>query len=338
MNPQEALTYDDVLLAPQYSDIRSRAEVDLSVELHKGIALKVPIVSAPMDTVSGEALCLRLGELGGLGILHRYNSILEQSKMVSSISSKGFYVGAAIGVTGSYFDRACAAVLNGASLLCVDVAHGHHILVREALEKLRENFPDTHLMAGNIATLDAFNDLADWGADSLRCSVGAGSCCTTRIQTGHGLPGLHTVFDCARSDRDTQVVADGGIRNSGDITKALAAGSDFVMVGSLFAGTAESPGEVLSTQEGTLKTFRGMASKESQKDWRGVVGSLEGVSSTVPYKGTLGQVLEELTRGIRSGLSYSGARTVVEFAAKARFYKQTAAGRIEGSPHVNLIG
>lgn len=336
MNPQEALTYDDVLLVPQYSDIRSRSEIDLSVELRKGIKLDIPIVSAPMDTVSGEDLCLELAELGGLGVLHRYNSIQEQSKIVSQVASKGYQIGAAVGVTGDFLNRASAAVLNGACLLCVDVAHGHHILVREAMETLREKFPNIHLMAGNIATLQAFDDLADWGADSLRCSVGAGSCCTTRIQTGHGLPGLHTVSDCATSDRDTQLIADGGIRTSGDIVKALGAGADFVMVGSLFSGTDEAPGEFFTTPDGAFKVFRGMASEESQKDWRGTVGSLEGVSSSVPCKGPLSSIVSSLDKGIRSGLSYSGARNITEFRAKAKFVKQTSAGKVEGSPHINL--
>ena len=207
-----------------------------------------------------------------------------------------------------------------ARVLCIDVAHGHHKLVERAIKSIKEMLNDSvHIIAGNVATLEGFNALADWGADSVRCNIGGGSICSTRIQTGHGVPGLHTIFECAQSDRDAKIIADGGIRSSGDIVKALAAGADFVMLGSMLAGTDESPGETLIGVLNTkTKVYRGMASKEAQFDWRGKCSSNEGISATIPYKGPVTNVLEDLSNGIKSGLSYSGVRTITELQAKAQ--------------------
>jgi IMP dehydrogenase len=224
----------------------------------------------------------------------------------------------------------------GVGFLCVDVAHGHHILVKNALQSLRDEFGDgVHIMAGNVATLEGVNDLADWGADSVRCNIGGGSICSTRIQTGHGLPGLQTIFECAQTDRDVKIIADGGIRNSGDIVKALAAGADAVMIGSLLSGTEETPGETFNDPDGLRwKSYRGMASKEAQIEWRGKYSSFEGVATRVPYRGSAKLILEDLKRGIRSGLSYSGARTITELQAKAQFVRQTASGLSESRTHI----
>ena len=217
----------------------------------------------------------------------------------------------------------------------MDVAHGHHTLVRNALETLRDVFGDkVHLMAGNVATLEAFNDLADWGADSIRVGIGGGSICSTRIQTGHGMPTFQSILDCARSDRNAKLIADGGIKNGGDIVKALAAGADFVMLGSMLAGTDETPGEIFMSKNKRYKVYRGMASHAAQVDWKGSTNSLEGISTTIPYKGTVNDVFTELAQGIRSGLSYSGVNNLLELQAKARFIKQTSAGQFESSTHI----
>ena len=236
---QKGLTYDDVLLVPQYSDIESRSEVSLATDFGRGVELGLPIIASPMDTVSEADMAGTLGELGGISIVHRYNSIEEQSAMIASLGDNTL-VGAAVGVSGDFADRAVSAVAAGAKVICIDVAHGHHILMKKAIKKIREVLPNIHIMAGNVATLEGFNDLADWGADSIRCNIGGGSICTTRIQTGHGVPGLETIFQCSKSDRNAKIIADGGIKNSGDIVKALAAGADAVMLGSLLAGTSES--------------------------------------------------------------------------------------------------
>ena len=232
---EEALTYQDVLLVPQYSDIGSRKEVDIGNRLSEDVKLSLPLISSPMDTVSEEEMAQAMSENGGVSVVHRYNTIEEQAGIVGKVSSDNL-VGAAIGATGDFVERAGELVLRGVDFLCIDVAHGHHLHVKNAIETLRsKSWGGVHIMAGNVATLEGFNALASWGADSIRCNIGGGSICTTRVQTGHGVPGLHTIFDCARSEHagDVKVIADGGIRNAGDVVKALAAGADFVMAGSL---------------------------------------------------------------------------------------------------------
>jgi IMP dehydrogenase len=338
MKVKEALAYDDVLLVPQYSDIASRRDVYIGSRLEGSgplTSFKLPIIASPMDTISEEEMGIVMWQEGGLSVIHRYNSIKEQCAIIDQVLFAGANAAAAIGTSGDYLDRAMALYDAGVRILCVDVAHGHHVLMRHALEKLRNVFSDTvHIMAGNIATLEGYNDLVDWGADSVRCNIGGGSICSTRIQTGHGVPGLQTIIDCARSDRNAPIVADGGIRNSGDIVKALAAGADFVMLGSLLSGTDETPGDVITTRKGKFKSYRGMASKDAQIAWRGKTASLEGVATTVPCKGPAEDILEELERGIRSGLSYTGARSIRALQAKATFIRQTRSGQIESATHI----
>jgi IMP dehydrogenase len=331
----KAYSYDDVLLVPQYSVIRSRAEIDISTDLSNGVILQLPILASPMDTISEGAMAEALGQAGASAIVHRYNTIEEQTAEINRAISPCI-VGAAIGVSGDYIERASTLVDAGASFLCVDIAHGHHIMMKEALWELRLMFGDDyHIMAGNVATLEGINDLADWGANSVRCNIGGGSICSTRIQTGHGYPGLQTIIECAKTDRDIKIIADGGIKNSGDIVKALAAGADAVMVGSLLAGTTETPGEIYMNMEGTgWKTYRGMASKEAQIDWKGTYSSFEGVVSRVPHRGPVLAILEDLERGIRSGFSYTGARDLCMLRSKAKFVSQTTSGLSESHAHI----
>ena len=334
----ETLSYDDVLLVPQYSDIRSRSECDTSVTLGPGVNLKIPIISSCMDTVTEETMAAEIGWLGGLGVIHRYNTPQSQAEMLHRavlLADHSAPIAAAIGVTDDYMERAELLVTAGASALCIDVAHGHHVLVKEVLSNLRSVLGDDFcIIAGNVATLEGINDLADWGANTVRCNIGGGSICSTRIQTGHGVPGLHTIFDCAKTDRDVTIIADGGIRNSGDAVKALAAGADCVMLGSMLAGTAESPGEYAFFNGEKRKTYRGMASPEAQFDWRGRASSLEGISTTVPYKGPAKDIINMLMQGIRSGFSYSGSRSLKELHAKAKFVRQTGAGVRESDTHI----
>jgi len=338
---KKGMTYDDVLLVPQYSDIRSRDEVSIGSALpgpYARVNFRLPIIASPMDTVSEVDMGVAMWREGGLAVVHRYNTIEQQADLLDSvIVLHNANAAAAIGASGDYLERASALFEAGVRILCIDVAHGHHILMKEALHNLRANLGDSvHLMAGNIATLEAYNDLVDWGADSVRCNIGGGSICSTRIQTGHGVPGLQTIFDCAKSDRNAPIIADGGIRNSGDIVKALAAGADFVMLGSLLAGTDETPGNVINTRRGTVKAYRGMASKDAQIAWRGRAASLEGIATTVPCKGPVGDILAGLERGIRSGFSYSGARTLRELQSRARFIEQTGSGQGESATHINI--
>ena len=346
---KDALSYDDVLLKPQYSDIRSRAEVDMSavlmpahMEAYNRIDVSLPIISAPMDTITEAPMAAAMADAGGAAVIHRYNSIEAQSKMLRTATSiarsPSAAIGGAIGIYGDYIDRATALYDAGAAFICIDVAHGHHVLMKEALAELRDIFGSgMHIMAGNVATLQGVNALSDWGADSVRCNIGGGSICSTRVQTGHGIPGLQTIMDCAQTDRPVKIIADGGIKNAGDIVKALAAGADIVMCGSLLAGTDETPGKILEDAKGMRwKTYRGMASKEAQVEWRGRYASHEGVSSRVPYRGSVRAILSDLERGIRSGFSYSGARNIQELQSKAVFVKQTSSGLQESDTHITI--
>jgi IMP dehydrogenase len=336
---KEGLTYDDVLLKPQYSDIRSRSEIKIGNTLEgppAPLMLNLPIIASPMDTVSESQMGRALWALGALAVIHRYNTIERQAALVDEvIVGANANVAAAIGASGDYLDRATALYDAGVRILCIDVAHGHHVHVKNALRELRQVFEDTvHIMAGNVATKEGYNDLVDWGANSIRCNIGGGSICSTRIQTGHGVPGLQTILDCAKSGRQVPIIADGGIRSAGDIVKALAAGADFVMLGSLLAGTDEAPGDVITTRKGKFKSYRGMASKDAQIEWRGKTTSLEGIATTVPCKGPVEGVLHELERGIRSGLSYTGARNLKQLRKKAEFIKQTSSSRAESGTHI----
>jgi IMP dehydrogenase len=336
MKFKEAVTYDDMLLVPQYSDIKSRSEVNIGSTL-KGVEYQLPIMSSPMDTVSESEMLVAMDKAGGLGVLHRYNTIDEQLRLANEAFARGVSdFAVAVGVTGDYLERAQALVDTGVETLCLDVAHGHHILMKDALTTLRKKFGNKiTIIAGNVCTLEGVNDLADWGADAVRANIGGGSICSTRIVTGHGLPGLQTIFDCARTDRDVKIIADGGIKTSGDIVKALAAGADFVMCGSLLAGTEESPGLVITMPDGTrMKEYRGMASKDAQMSWRNRSSTPEGVASYIPYKGSVVDILRDLEGGIRSGLSYTGSRNLAELQNKAQWSRQTSAGTVESGTHI----
>jgi IMP dehydrogenase len=338
MKFKEAVTYDDMLIVPQYSDITSRQEVDISSNLgHRELSL--PVIASPMDTVSESSMATAMDKAGGLAVLHRYNTITQQQQMAQEVVQQADWsgqVGAAIGVTGDYLERAEALIGTGVDILCVDVAHGHHLLMKKALETLRNEYGNhIYIMAGNVCSLEGINDVADWGANAVRCNIGGGSICSTRLVTGHGLPGLQTIFDCARTDRDVKIIADGGIKTSGDIVKALAAGADFVMCGSLLAGTTESPGQVVSLSDGSrVKEYRGMASKDAQMDWRHKSSTPEGVASYIPYKGSVLDILQNLEGGIKSGFSYSGARNLTELQHKVEWARQTSAGTQESETHI----
>ena len=340
----KGLSFDDILLTPQYSTIKSRKEIDIGnvIKYSNGFyKTTLPIISAPMDTVTEVEMSTAMSKAGGLSIIHRYNTIKEQSRLVYDSSKHNSFTGAAIGVSGDYYERAQELVRNGAMMLCVDVAHGHHILVKDALTKLKQDFGFVHLMAGNVATMNAFSDLSDWGADSIRVGVGGGSICSTRIQTGHGVPTLQSVMDIRKNWRNGSrplLIADGGFKTSGDIVKALALGADFVMLGSMLAGTMEAPGKIIERPFGSAmrkyKTYRGMASKEAQFDWKGSHSSNEGVSTTIPYKGLVSDVLEDIRNGIRSGFSYSGSRNLRELREKVVYIEQSSASMKESSTHI----
>ena len=335
MKFQNTLCFDDVLLKPRYSSIASRREISLKTLLGE-VEFSLPVISSPMDTVTERAMATKMAALGGLGLIHRYNSPEEQAALVEACVNDGATnVGFAVGVGEDAVSRAVKCVNAGGNVVCIDVAHGHHNLVRHTIGILRNTFGTSiHIMAGNVATPEGHQALSDWGADSVRIGIGGGSICSTRIQTGHGMPTFQSVLDCAQRGGSASIIADGGIRNPGDVVKALAAGADAVMVGSLLAGTHESPGEFMYRNGEKMKIYRGMASKDAQIDWRGHYSSDEGVSSYVPCKGPAEKILDNISRGVRSGLSYSGCRSILELQTHSEFITQTSLGNVESGTHI----
>lgn len=339
MSFEEVLSYDDILLEPQYSDISTRKNVNISSNMGNGLILNIPIIASPMDTISETAMGSAMSKLGGAAIIHRYNSIEEQVELMSNVIG---IKAAAIGATGDFKERAQELCKNDARLLCVDIAHGHHVIMKNAVEDLAKIIPDdVHLMVGNVATAQGYLFIDSlYRVNSVRVGVGSGSICSTRIRTGHGLPMVTTIMEAARARKaisaqdSPKIIADGGIRNSGDIVKALALGADAVMVGSLIAGTTETPGRVEGSPNARFKSYRGMASSEAQSDWRGYVSVEEGVSTTVPYRGDVAGIVNDVRDGILSGLSYSGARNIEGLREKVRIFKQSHAAQVESSTHI----
>jgi IMP dehydrogenase len=262
-------------------------------------------------------------------------------------------VGAGLGVTGDYLERAAELVKAKVDVLVVDTAHGHSARVMEAVRKVKQNFPDVDLIAGNVATFEGAADLIQLGVDGVKVGIGPGSICTTRVVTGAGVPQITAVAECARAARDsgTPIIADGGVKYSGDISKAIAAGASSVMIGSLFAGVEESPGETILYQGRTFKSYRGMGSiaamavgsgdryAQEATVARGEVAKLvpEGIEGRVPYKGLLSDLVAQLVGGLRSGMGYCGCRTIEELQRNGRFIRITASGLRESHVHDVII-
>lgn len=472
MEFKEGLTFDDVLLVPKFSDITSRTQTNLETKLSKNISLNIPLISANMDTVTESSMALAMAQQGGLGIIHRFLTIEEETNQIlkvkrsgsvmienpyfigpektvndaiSYMGEKGVHgllvmdsesklvgiltrrdvvfesesnqlvkdimtkdvitaklginldeakqilhkhrieklpltddsglvkglitskditnienfpqaskdkkgrplVGAAVGVKGDFMDRTESLLEAGADVIVVDIAHGHSENAVNTVRHIKKAFPNSELIAGNVATASGAEDLIKAGVDAVKVGVGSGSICITRIVTGSGVPQLTAVLDCAKVGKkhDVPIISDGGIRTSGDITKALAAGSSSVMVGSILGGTDESPGSFMTRNGKRFKIYRGMASfyaslgrksKENGKisfedDLNDYVA--EGVEAMVPYKGSVTDILKQLTGGIRSGLSYCGANTIKQMQENAEFIKMSHAGYTESQPH-----
>ncbi|MEY4616970.1 MAG: hypothetical protein RJB66_1930 [Pseudomonadota bacterium] len=334
-NRSRGLTFDDVLLVPSRSDVRSRREPSLKSKLTKNIEIETPIVSANMDTVTEVSMALAMAELGGVGILHRFMSIDEQVVMVRELREKNLKViAASIGVSDDFKERATLLVKNGCNLLTLDIAHGHSVQMIETLKWVKDQFPSVDVIAGNMATAEAAEDLIDAGADAIKVGIGPGSMCTTRIITGCGIPQLTAIALCAEvaRERGVPLIADGGIRTSGDMVKAFAAGANTVMLGSMLSGTIETPGDIKNGK----KQYRGMASKAAQVSWRGGVPegmAPEGEATQVTVKGHVKDVILEISGGIRSGMSYLNATTLDEISQKARFIEMNSSGANESRAH-----
>ncbi len=342
------LTYDDVNIVPKYSELESRDKVKLNTRFTKNTEITIPIVSSPMDTVTGVDMAKEMMWMGGTGFVHRFMSIDEQVEIIkelkkirdTNIEIVNSPICAAVGVTEDYLERAKELVFNGCNVILIDVAHGHHKLVKKAVEEFRNEFGrNVEIIGGCIATKEATKDLCEWGVDGLRVGVGNGSLCETRIRTGVGLPSVTALLDvCSTADDyNVPVIADGGIRNVGDVCKGLGCGADTIMVGSLLSGTKESPGSIEKRgqwpNEQLFKKYRGSASLDSKSD-RGEEKNVEGNHKVIPYKGKVKRIIGDIEDGIRSSCSYVGASNLEEYRSLVEFVEVTRAGQVEAQPHL----
>jgi len=333
MQNNYAFTFDDVLLIPSYNHYESRRMVDLTVtDRSSKLTLKLPIMSANMDTITESTMANFMSSVGAVGVLHRFMAIEKNVEEFKKCSKETFV---SVGCSEKDLARVEALRDAGANYFCVDVAHAHAKYVGRSLKRLRDLMPEACIMAGNVATYAGADFLASCGADIIKVGIGGGSVCSTRIKTGFGVPTLSSVRDCAKVDRS--IVADGGIRNPGDMVKALAFGADYIMIGGMLAGTEPTPGEVIEKSDGRkVKAYRGMASREAQEDFMGVMGdwkTAEGVATEVAYREESKAILADIVGGLRSGLTYGGAATVSELQRKLNYNLVTTAARHESLPH-----
>jgi IMP dehydrogenase len=335
---REGFTFDDVLLQPLASAMEP-AEASLDTKI-AGIELSVPFLSAAMDRVTGSDMAIALGRLGGLGVLHRNCSVEEQVKMVKAVKDAGVKVAAACGPFA--VERALALDSAGADAIVIDCAHGHNLNVIASAKKIKKQLKHAKMIFGNIATAEAAKAACVF-ADAVKVGVGPGSICTTRIISGVGVPQLSAIMEVASiaNKKKIPVIADGGIRTSGDIAKALGAGASAVMCGNMFAGTEEAPGSVIEKDGKIFKEYRGMgslaviesASGKERYLTNGRKAVAEGVEALVPCKGPVGEIVASLASGVQVAMGYAGAKTIPEFQKKARFIRITHASVVEGQPH-----
>jgi len=338
MERSRGLTFDDVLLMPRHSEMNSRRAPALDSKVTKNFSLRTPIIAANMDTVTEVEMAVKMAELGGLGILHRFMDPQEQvrqvKEMITRIRPLGLPVAASIGVKEDGMRRADMLADAGVDILTIDIAHGDSVMMFEVLNYVKKKYPKIDVIAGNTASIEGVRGLIDHGADAVKVGIGPGSMCTTRIITGCGVPQLTAVAMCVleAQKHNVPVIADGGIKTSGDIVKAFAAGAQAVMLGSMLSGCLETPGEI----EGGRKRYRGMASKDAQVSWRGELPkgmAAEGEARWVPCKGSVENIIHELCGGVRSGMTYLNANSIAEITKNARFMEMTASGMMESKPH-----
>tara|TARA_A100000164_G_scaffold372873_1_gene402839 strand:+ start:2116 stop:3195 length:1080 start_codon:yes stop_codon:yes gene_type:complete len=342
---KEALTFDDVLLLPRFSKILP-ANTDLSVNLSKKILLKNPFLSSAMDTVTESAMAIAMAKSGGIGIIHRNLNIKKQSSEVAKVKKKNLFVGAAVGTNLDDILRVKSLVSNGVDLIVIDTAHGHSDKVLKILTKIKKINFKIPVCVGNIATGEAAKRLYDTGADIIKVGIGPGSICTTRMVAGIGVPQITAIRNVKRSlkKKNVKIISDGGIKFSGDIAKAIAAGADAIMMGSIFAGTDESPGKKFKINKKFYKLYRGMGSigamsagssnRYFQKNFKDKSKFVpEGVEGRVEYKGKVSRIIYQLQGGLRSSMGYIGAKKIEDIKKNAKFIKITKAGFYESMVH-----
>ncbi len=336
-------TFDDVLLVPKKTDLASRSHVNLSTQLTPKIKLKIPFISANMDTVTESKMAITLAKEGGIGIIHRFLTIEQEIREVRLVKKEKLLVGAAIGIKDDYLERTEALLKAGADVIVIDIAHGHSIFLLKALKELVKKFPKKEFIVGNVATAEGAADLIECGAAAVKVGIGPGALCTTRIVTGAGVPQLTAIAECTEAAQGkVPLIADGGIRMSGDIVKALAAGASTVMIGALFAGCDESPALSIFRHNTKYKLTRGMASlmanhdrqrndDKVKKDLK--LYAAEGVEAVVPYRGSVVDLIRQFLGGIKSGFSYCGSKNIGELWQKAEFIQITQSSLVESKPH-----
>lgn len=361
---QFGLTFDDILLLPGFSDF-SRKDIDLSTQLTKRIKISIPLVSAPMDTVTESELAIELAKSGGIGIIHRNLSVEDQAAEVKKVKIKKLLVGAAIGASLGFEERIKALIKAGADVIVVDSAHGFSKGVINTVKFIKKNYKNIDVIAGNIATSDGAKALIRAGADGLRVGMGPGAICTTRIISGMGVPQITAILEvCSIAKKEgVPVIADGGIKYSGDIVKALAAGASTAMMGGFFAQCLEAPGKTVILKKSEVpsrfknvfkgsknyrfKEYRGMGSEGAMKkgaqiksedefhgkNYKDRVLVAEGVVGLVPIKGRVLDLVDQAVGGIKSGMYYVGAKNISELWRKAKFIQVTQASLTESHPH-----
>ncbi len=342
---KESLTFDDVLLIPQYSEVLP-SQTNISLDLTKNISLKVPFLTSAMDTVTEYKMAEAIAKAGGIGIIHRNLSIKKQSNEINKVKKKDLLVGAAVGTDKEDIERARSLISNGCDLIVIDTAHGHSVKVLKILSKLKKITENIPICVGNIATGIAAKKLYNSGADIIKVGIGPGSICTTRMVAGIGVPQISAIMEVKKSlkNKKIKIISDGGIKFSGDIAKAIAAGADAIMMGSIFAGTDESPGKKFKVKGKFFKKYRGMGSigamssgsanryfQRRFKDKSKFVP--EGVEGRVEYKGNVSKIIYQLQGGLRSSMGYIGAKNLSQISKNAKFIKITKAGFYESMVH-----
>ena len=343
---KEALTFDDVTMAPKYSEVLP-SEVNTSTQLSKTLLIKIPLLSSAMDTVTESKMAIAIAKAGGIGVIHRNLDIKKQIDEIKKVKKKNLLVGAAVGAGPLELKRAAAILKEKVNLIVVDTAHGHSKKVAEIIKVIKKNKTNkTTLCAGNIATAEAAKFLIKLGVDIVKVGIGPGSICTTRLVAGIGVPQLSAILDVKKGIKDnrTKIISDGGIKYSGDIAKALSAGADAVMIGSLFAGSMETPGKLIKKNGKLYKSFRGMGSvgamnkgsadryfQKKQNDTSKYVP--EGVEGFVKYKGKVESIIYKLVGGLKSSMGYLGAKKILNLKNNPNFVKITKAGFYESMVH-----
>lgn len=351
---RSGLTFDDVLLEPAFSEVLPHA-VDTRTRLTRTIQLGIPLMSAAMDTVTEAGTAIGMAHAGGIGIIHKNLTIAEQADQVrqvkataavpgAAVDSDGrLRVGAAVGVGGA--DRARGLIAAGVDVIVIDTAHGHSKGVIDAVAAMRDTWPDLQIIAGNVATAGATEALIKAGADCVKVGIGPGSICTTRVVAGVGVPQLTAIMDCAAiaAAHDIPIIADGGVKLSGDLVKAIAAGAEVVMAGGLFGGTTEAPGELVERDGKAFKVYRGMGSlgamRKGSSDRYFQDGAApkklvpEGIEGQVPLRGPLADVIHQLIGGLRAGMGYTGSADITALRTRSRFIRITSAGLRESHVH-----